>query len=267
MRSPPLEIVELEREPVARLRYLNATRGGGAQSALLLVERAVVRGLPEELAALVATSDLQGVVRDGRARETRLLGCAVAERLEELAFDGVLPPAERTGVLLAGDLYSVPEADKRGGHGDVAAVWRAFAAPFAWVAGVAGNHDDTSGVELCERVRLLDTDIAELGGLRLGGVGLIGGNPAKRGRRAEADQLERLELVAQSDVDVLLCHEGPAGEPPAQPGHPQIRALVEEHGVPLTVCGHVHWPTPLARHRRGQLLNVDARVLVMVPEG
>ncbi len=257
-----IEIVELEETAVADLRYLNASRRGGTEVCHLVIQRARVLGLPEDLDAIIATSDLQGIVPDPRTREATLLGVAVAEALEELAFDGVLPPAARTGVILAGDMYSVPEANQRGGHGGVEAVWEAFAGPFAWVAGVAGNHDDVSAVRTDERVVVLDTADALLDGLRIGGVGLIAGNPAKIGRRGEDDQLERIDLVAASGVDILVLHEGPRGGD-AQLGHPLIRALIEEHGVPLTICGHVHWPSPLARHARGQVLNVDTRVIVM----
>lgn len=274
-RRAALELLAVEEQPLAVLRYLNAARGGGTVSEHLEISRCRVRGLPAGLDAIIATSDLQGVVRPQRHGPTTLLGVAVADKLEELAFDGALPAAARTGVLLAGDLYSVPDADQRGGHGDVAEVWRAFAAPFAWVAGVAGNHDDTSGVaaDAGGKLHLLDADLAELSGLRVGGVGLIAGNPEKKGRRAEDDQLARLELVAESGVDILVCHEGPSGElvDPRRPseardqlGHAGIRAIVEEHAVPLTVCGHVHWPSPLARHPGGAILNVDARVVVLV---
>lgn len=266
-RSSPaaFELVSVEDEAFAELRYLNAARGGGTVSERLPIQRGAVRGLPPGLDALVATSDLQGVVRPRKDAPSTLLGIAVAELLEELAFDGAIPPAERTGVLLAGDLYSVPDADKRGGHGDVAAVWRAFA-PFAWVAGVAGNHDDVSQLVSGERLHLLDTEVIDKGGLRLGGVGYIAGNPQKRGRRAEDDQLERLELVAMEGVDILVCHEGPSGPGSggAQLGHPGVRALVERHRVPLTLCGHVHWDQAVARTERGAILNVDARVVVLV---
>lgn len=276
-----LELLDVETSPLATVRYLNAARGGGTVSEHLEITRARVRGLPDGLDAILCTSDLQGVVRPQRNGPTTLLGIAVAEKLEELAFDGALPAAERTGVILAGDLYSVPDADKRGGHGDVAEVWRAFASPFAWVAGVAGNHDDTSGIASGVagggKLHLLDADLAEdiavRWGLRVGGVGLIAGNPEKKGRRAEDDQLARLELIAESEVDILVCHEGPNGvivdprrpsEERDQLGHAGIRAIVEAHGVPLTVCGHVHWPDPLARLPRGAILNVDARVVALV---
>ncbi len=257
-----IEIVDIAAEPVATLRYLNAARGGGTEVRLLPVQRGVARGLPDGLDALIATSDLQGIVPDPRTREATLLGVAVAELLEELAFDDVLPPAARSGVVLAGDLYSVPEANKRGGHGGVEDVWAAFAGPFAWVVGVAGNHDDVARVVTDDRVAVLDTAAVTRDGLRLGGVGLIAGNPAKLGRRAEDDQLDRIELVAVSGVDVLVLHEGPRGDD-AQPGHPLIRRVVEEHAVPLTICGHVHWDEALARHARGHVLNVDTRVVVL----
>lgn len=258
-----LEIGGLDAEPVAGLRYLNAARRGGTEVRHLAVQRARVRGLPDGLDAVIATSDLQGIVPDPRTRAATLLGVAVADLLEELAFDEVLPPAARTGVLLAGDLYSVPEANQRGGHGDVSTVWEAFAGPFAWVAGVAGNHDDVAAVRRDPRVVVLDTEDVVLDGLRVGGVGLISGNPAKTGRRDEGDQLERIELVAAAGLDVLLLHEGPCGDA-GQPGHPHIRSLIEEHRVGLTVCGHVHWEEPLARHPGGAMLNVDTRVVVLV---
>lgn len=261
--SGRLQILDVATRELAFLRYRNAARGGGTETARLPIVVARAHGLPEALDALIATSDLQGIVPDPRTRKSTLLGCAVAETLEELAFDGALPPAARTGVLLAGDLYSVPGADKRGGHGDVAAVWRAFAERFAWVAGVAGNHDDVAMVAVGEQVHVLDTTCVQLDGLRLGGVGLISGNPEKRGRRAEDDQLARLELVAESGVDVLLCHEGPSGGS-QQPGHSAIRAVLERTPVSLTVCGHVHWDDPLARCGDGQVLNVDARAVVLV---
>ena len=258
-----IRIVAIDDAPVHTLRYLNARPGGGTAVERLVIERARATGLPDGLDAIVATSDLQGVVPDPRTRASILLGIAVAETLEELAFDDLLPPAARTGVVLAGDLYSVPGADQRGGHGDVAPVWAAFAERFAWVAGVAGNHDDVGQVARAPHVHLLDTDLVTVDGLRVGGVGLIAGNPAKRGRRGEDDQLERIEVVAAEAPDLLILHEGPRGEGPGQRGHPVIRTLIETHRVPLTVCGHDHWDPALATHPHGQILNVDARVLVL----
>jgi hypothetical protein len=92
-------------------------------------------------------------------------------------------------VLLAGDFYSVPDANKRGGYGDVTPVWQAFGERFAWTAGVAGNHDDVDGAVLLHGVHILDGDVVELEELRIGGVGLICGNPDKCGRRDDHAQL------------------------------------------------------------------------------
>ena len=259
-----IEISGFDAAPIDRIRYRNAARGGGSTVETLEITRAHTRGLPDSLDAIVVTSDLQGIVPDPRTSEPALLGVCVAKALEALAFRHVLPPLDRTAAVLAGDFYSVPTADKRGGFGDVACVWQAFSERFAWVAGVAGNHDDIAAVECSDRARLLDTDVVALGGLRIGGVGRIAGNPAKHGRRAEDEQLARIALVAGEGVDLLVLHEGPGGAEDGQAGHPGIRAVLDRHPVPLTVCGHLHWPSPLSRDRSGcQILNVDARVIVL----
>jgi Icc-related predicted phosphoesterase len=258
----PLAIDALKPEPVHVIRYLNAARRGGTETSRLSVLRGVVRGLPEGIDALVAASDLQGVVPDPRTRESTLLGVHVASVLEDLGFAAGIPRAMRTGVLLAGDLYSLPEANKRGGHGDVGEVWAAFAERFAWVAGVAGNHDDVSSVSSGEGVHLLDGEEVEIGGIRIAGVGLIAGDPSRRGRRDEEEQLARIELVAERRPDVLVLHEGPSGNE-EQSGNDRIGSIVERFGIGLTVCGHVHWESPLASTAAGQVLNVDARVVVL----
>lgn len=249
-------------EPIGEVRYLNASPRGGTVVARLPIVRAKVERLADELDAIIACSDLQGIVR-GRDGEAELLGVEVAAVLEELAFDGGLPPAARTGVILAGDLYSVPEANKRGGFGGVADVWRAFAGCFAWVAGVAGNHDDVDGVaEIGENVHLLDGDVAKVDGLRIGGVGGIISAKQKPGRRPEAAQLAQIDRVIDAGIDILVLHEGPNGDD-AQRGNSTIRDVIEAGGVGFTVCGHDHWAHPLAAHEHGQILNVDTRVVVM----
>jgi 3',5'-cyclic-AMP phosphodiesterase len=258
-----IEITGFDEAPLHWLRYRNAARFGGSENRMLEIGRARVRGLPDMLDAIVVTSDLQGIAPDPRTGEPALMGLAVAVALEELASGGRLPAMDRTGVILAGDLYSYPMANKRGGFGDVASVWRAFADRFAWVAGVAGNHDDVTAVERGGRVHLLDADIVELGGLRVGGVGFAGGNPAKPGRREAEEQLARVALVAGEGVDLLILHEGPNGDGDGQDGHDGIRAILDASPVPFTVCGHRHWDRPLFRHPAGQVLNVDARVVVL----
>lgn len=257
-----LEIDSLSARPVHELRYLNAGRRGGTETVRLPILRGVVRGLPEDIDALVATSDLQGIVPDPRTGASTLLGVAVAHVLEELGFESTIPRAMRTGVLLAGDLYSVPAANKRGGHGDVGDVWAAFAERFAWVAGVAGNHDDVASVPRSENTHLLDTEETVIAGMRIAGVGLVSGDPARRGRRHAEEQLARIELVSERRPDILLLHEGPFGDD-GQPGNAGIRAIIDRCKVGITVCGHVHWPNALAMGGVTPVLNVDSRVVVL----
>lgn len=253
--------MRVEDKPARELRYLNAARRGGTEVARLGIYLGVARGLPEGVDALLATSDLQGVVPDPYTRASTLLGVAVAEHLDALGDEGEIPRAMRCGVILAGDLYSVPTADKRGGYGDVRDVWEAFGRRFAWVLGVAGNHDDVARVEAHEDLAVLDGARVERGGLRVGGVGLVSGNPSKIGRREESEQLARIDLASEEGLDLLVLHEGPNGDDD-QPGNASIRALIERR-VALTVCGHVHWPRPLATLGEAQVLNVDTRVVVL----
>ncbi|HEU4732801.1 MAG TPA: metallophosphoesterase [Kofleriaceae bacterium] len=258
------QIVAIDDGLIREVHYLNAASRGSTEVECLPVVRGTLAApLTGELDALIACSDLQGIV-PGPGGRSELLGVQVAAVLGQLADDGVIPAAARTGVLLAGDLYSVAAANRRGGYGDVADVWVAFAERFAWVAGVAGNHDDVSGVAgLGERVHLLDGHFAELDGLRIGGVGGIMGNPRKPGRRSEADQLRAIDRTLDHGVDILVLHEGPRGGD-RQPGNAAIRATIEAAAVGLTVCGHDHWRVPLADHACGQILNVDARVVVLI---
>lgn len=264
MTARPLQVVSIDDALIREVHYLNASSRDGSEVERLPVSRGhLAAPLGAELDALIVCSDLQGIVPGPQGR-SELLGTQVAAVLEELAIDGAIPPAARTGVILAGDLYSVPAANKRGGYGDVADVWVAFVERFAWVAGVAGNHDDVSAVaRLGARVYLLDGQLAELDGLRIGGVGGIIGNPRKPGRRSETDQLRAIDQAIGHDLDILILHEGPRGGD-RQPGNPAIRGVVEANAVGLTVCGHDHWEAPLAQHAHGQILNVDARVVVLV---
>jgi Icc-related predicted phosphoesterase len=261
-----VQIAELDETAIREVHYLNAGSRGSTEVERLPILRGSLLGPlggGGELDALIVCSDLQGIVPGPQGR-SELLGVHVAAALAELAADGGIPPAPRTGVILAGDLFSVAAANKRGGYGDVAEVWGAFAGEFAWVAGVAGNHDDVSNVgKLGDRVHLLDGSLVELDGLRIGGVGGIIGNPRKPGRRSEVDQLRTIEQVLDQAPDLLVLHEGPHGDD-GQRGNNSIRGMIETGAVGLTICGHDHWRSPLARHAAGQILNVDARAVVLV---
>jgi hypothetical protein len=99
--------------------------------------------LPDPLAALVVRSDLQGRAHTEREGDPALLlGETLANELAVLAELGELTDLARVGVVLAGDVYSEPRLEKRGGFGGARPAWLALRQRFRWVAGVAGNHDD-----------------------------------------------------------------------------------------------------------------------------
>lgn len=255
-----MRLHSVEPRPFFRLRYLNAARGGGTEVRQLCFARGTVVRLPEGVSAIVATADLQGVVADPYTNESTLLGVAVVQALEALSLEGEVPDLSSCGAILGGDLFSVPEANRRGGFGDVKPVWSAFSSAFRWVVGVAGNHDDVRGVKNLVNAQVLDTEVLERDGLTIGGVGLIAGNPLKPGRRLEADQLEHLELVLAERPDVLVLHEGP-GRGTEFPGSPSVTEALAAT-TPLIICGHVHWPRPTAPGD-DRILNVCERVLVL----
>jgi hypothetical protein len=254
-------IVSIEPKPFQELRYLNASRRGRAEVARLPFHRGRAE-LPAAWDALVIASDLQGIAtpspypRSGTARTAMwceaaaLLGVSVAREIEEMDLGRVV-------IVLAGDLYSVPEANKRGGFGDVSSVWNAFA-EIGEVVGVAGNHDDVSRVS---RGTLLDGDVVEMEGVRIGGVGLVIGNDEKPGRRSTDDQLDKLYDAMLCDL--LVLHEGPRLDDDRD-GAEAVRDALEDAHVKLVVCGHRPWSEPLARIGRAtQVLNVHERVVVL----
>jgi Icc protein len=271
--ASPMRVLDLDLEPTTELRYLNAKSGGGTIVERLPLIHGRVDRLPEGLEALVLASDLQGTMPSPRGGPSLLAGEALAEYIACWSDAGELPPLGAIGVVLAGDLYSSPAADERGATGDVLPVWEGFAAlGCPLVVGVAGNHDvfadEKAFARLCAdadgEIALLDGTVHEHGGLRFGGVGYIIGNPAKRGRRSEDEFFERLESVMRAAPDVVVLHQGPDGEERSQRGDTAVRQALIDGEVPLAVCGHVGWKAPLSRlGERGQVLNVDGRVVVL----
>lgn len=250
-----VRVQEIESRPFHEVRGLNAAGRGLIERVALPALAGRVAGLPDALDALLIASDLQALERPDRASgPQRLVGEAVAEQLAGFA------PA-RTGVLLAGDLFTVADLGKRGGLGDVRSVWSAFEERFAWVAGVRGNHD-----ELAFHPGLLDGTSIERSGLTIGGVSGIVGNPRKPNRRTEAEFIERIELLLAEPLDVLVLHEGP--ETANGEGNASVRELLLAHERELlVVCGHSHWARPLADlSEHVQVLNADARALLLLAD-
>ena len=267
-----MRITSFNPEPILQIRFLNAGKGAGS----FYVDRLPVHigelsEFPTGLDAIVATADLQGRERfqESQGGPPRLLGEVLPQRLvnELLPELGISP--ERTGVLLAGDFYTVPNLDQRGGSGDVTTVWQAFAREFKWVAGVAGNHD-TFGQALVPTKRLarnahyLDGDAVELEQIVIAGVGGIVGDPRKPQRKDDQGFARCLERLESPPPDILVMHDGPDGPDRSQRGSMMLRMFLELMPPTFIVRGHAHWDEPLAELSNGtQVLNVDCRVALL----
>jgi hypothetical protein len=262
-----MRLVGTRPERLATVPYRAAGPGGVPQNVQLGVERLPVDKLPAGCDALLATGDLQGVAPSPLGGEPQLLGIALADYLEVWAETGLLPPAGRVGVLLTGDLYSAPGADRRGASGTVVDVWLAFAAAGCpMVLGVAGNHDEVTAAQVAELgpdIALLDGDRRGFGGVTVAGISGIIGDPGRALRRTEKEFLTLVEKLTTPPTDVLLLHEGPAGNRAGQLGRAALRSTLERRAPAVTVCGHVHWAEPVAALGDGYLINVDARVVVL----
>jgi Icc-related predicted phosphoesterase len=267
-----MRILTVNSQSIAEIPFLNAGRRPGRfYDDRLPILDAVVDRLPDGVSAIIATADLQGRerLRDRPNGVPRLLGEALPSRLAEEILPGLALKQGDVGVFLAGDLYTVPALDRRGGSGDVRAVWEAFGDKFAWVVGVAGNHD-TFGTDpnapprFPQHLHYLDNDRVNVNGCRIAGLGGIVGNPRRPRRRADDQYIHCLESLLQHRTDVLIMHDGPDDPVGGHSGSPAIREAVERLRPSLVVRGHAHWKQPLAQLAGGvQVLNVDARVVIM----
>jgi hypothetical protein len=263
-----MRLVDMRPERLATVPYRAAGPGGFPQKVQLGVERLTVDKLPAGCDAVLAAGDLQGVAPSPLGGEPQLLGVALADYLGLWAESGLLPPVGRVGVLLTGDLYSAPDANRRGASGAVLDVWLAFAAAGCpMVFGVAGNHDEVAAAQVAALgpdVALLDGDRRRFGGLTLAGISGIIGAPGRALRRPERDFLSIVGKIATPPPDVLLLHEGPVGDRAGQLGRATVRSVLERRAPALTLCGHVHWTDPVAVLGDGYIVNVDARAVVFV---
>lgn len=179
-----MRITSIELKLLAEIRYLNAGRGpGDFYNDVVPVHRGFVDALPKGTSAIVVTADLQGreTFESAGGQPLRLLGEVLPAMLRADVLPSLGLPKGDIGVLLAGDFYTVPALDNRGGSGDVRPVWDAFAAEFDWVVGVAGNHDTFAGganrPSFTGPVHFLDNDHVTIGGVSIAGLSGIQGMP------------------------------------------------------------------------------------------
>jgi Icc protein len=268
-----MKIVNFQFEPILEIPYLNAGRGPGQfYESRLPIHLAQVDRLPDGVSAIVITGDLQGRERFEEAGNgpIRLLGEVLPRRLIHEVFPLLdIRDFERVGALLAGDFYTVPTLDKRGGTGDVIGVWHAFSEHCLWVAGVPGNHD-MFGEPPQRRPRFpggmhfLDGDVIEVGELRIAGLGGIVGHTSRPNRRSEDDYLATLQQLLEKRPHLIVMHDGPDGPLAEQRGMTRVREILLDSETGLVIRGHAHWDQPFAAFDSGlQVLNVDARVVVL----
>ena len=269
-----MKILSIDAAPLHTIQQRVAAGGGKSEAKSLQVHRGVIRGLPDGVEALVVASDLQGIAMLQSREATRLVGEVLSEELSLLAERDTIPPLSKVGVILAGNLYSAPNADELGVSGDVRPVWNAFAGRHRWVAGVAGLHDTFGDVReerdrfaAQGRVNLLDGDCVVLDGVRVGGVGYMIGDASKPGRREEKEYLRALRRVLDQKPALVVLHQGPDAKRGELRGHASIRQAFDRSGEMLVVCGHVYWREPMTDIRGGaQVLNVNGRVVLLERE-
>jgi len=223
-----MRLIGTRPEQLAIVPYRAAGPGGVPQHVQLGVDRLPVDELPDGCDALFAAGDLQGVAPSPLGGDPVLLGITLADYLGVWADSGLLPPADRVGVLLTGDLYSAPGADRRGASGPVLDVWLAFAAAGCpMVVGVAGNHDEVTAAQVAELgpdVALLDGERHGFGGVTVAGVSGIIGDPERALRRTEKEFLNLVGKLTTPPPDVLLLHGGRPETGPASSAGPRYAA-------------------------------------------
>jgi len=267
-----MRILSIDEAPLCSVAYDNVAPDLHIERCSLDLRCARVDHLPKDLDGVLAAADLQGRAPRRTPEELpRLLGELLADEVAALGERDEAPPASRVGVLLAGDMFA--RVKRRGGHGDVRPVWRAFAQRYQWVAGVPGNHDllgespRVSRIDEFTReagIHVLDGTAARLNGLTVAGVAGTIGNPRRPFRRDGDDFLGAVLDALAHEPDVLVMHDGPDVPDAGLEGIPEVRELIESAPPMLVIRGHRHWEPPLATLDNGtQVLNVHSRAVLL----
>ena len=241
---------------------------GSSTPATLPFCQGIVDSLPDGLEAMIATGDLQGVAPSRKnSRSGAFLGEALADELQLLQSTGELPPANKIAILLTGDLQ--PSA----GTDDVLGVWQSLGITCAWIAGVAGNHDEfgdkrerTHGPPTFKlpSLHFFDDQVEQIGSMLIAGISGIVGNTCEPWVRSDAEFKAVVERLVREAPEVLLMHDGPNVAGTDLGGWPSVRRVLEAAAECIVFRGHDAWQTVLATLPNGtQVVNVEGRVLVL----
>lgn len=246
-------------EIIHTIRYLSS---GADKPERRLLEVALVRYSWEKKTApcFLVTADLQG--RE-QGKRNRLLGEVLAEELALLQELGQVPALDFC--LLAGDFYDYPDCHKRGGTGEVTAVFNAFAPLSPRTLAVLGNHDEVTPEALAPQVMLLDGTNSSVAGLTVGGVSGIVGNPARNQRKTEAEFLRAVERATRPKADILLLHQGPEGPTERHRGWYALNDQLQYEDNLLVVFGHCYWPGSFHTEGTHLFCNTDSHVFIFQP--
>lgn len=72
-----------------------------------------------------------------------------------------------------------------------------------------------------------------------------------------------MRALLKERPDLLLLHESPAIPEQGLQGSRVVRSVLDEGSDYLVICGHNHWAPPLVALAGGQILNVDAKVVIL----
>ena len=269
-----MKILDIQSDPIAEFRYLNAGRRPNNFTVdRLPVLLGTVDELPDSVDALLVTADLQGreTPETSLGNPARLMGQILPDQMIDVFLRLGIGEMDRVGAILAGDFYTYQDLRGRGGTGDVSKVWKSFSREFKWVIGVAGNHDMFGKTpsqpprSKMSHVHFLDGERIKIDGIQFAGISGVIGNPAKNFRRTAQDFIETVELITSSPTDIALMHEGPDGAKSGFRGIEAVRSTLEKTQPSIVIRGHKHWPEPLVELSCGvQVLNVEATVVVLV---
>lgn len=260
--------------PIETYAYLNVSPGGKdadgnvqVVTEHLPIFEGTISGLPAPFQASIVASDLQGMVEMNG--DMKLLGEGLPEYLYDLLqinYPQLAP--EHVLVILCGDLYA--NLEKRGGIGDVSAVWQAFRNYFPVIIGVAGNHDyfgdlvDERALQSTPGIHVLHNQIVSVGSLRLAGLGGIMGRCDKPNRIEPIDYLTKLEQLLSKQPDVLKLHQSPGFAEPALNGSVELGRFLVRKKRCVIFCGHTHWPiTTINLLNQTQIVNGHGKLLIL----